>query len=200
MKKMIESYIKLSIGDLTREGLIKKGKAHALAYDSYGRDVLIVKGKLIKREEDEVSVDLKYKLESGWEVINYRLVSIPSNLGKGKTWYFVCNKTNKRCKKLYLSGRDFVHREALYNARYYMQNLSSDQRTGETILRGMRRAESVPQKINQSNFKVMYNGKFTKKAKALMKHQEKFPPISFEEMCRLLGFDPNLELELKDIY
>lgn len=52
--------------------------------------------------------------------INYRvqLVSVPSNLGKGVVWYFICPKTNKRCRKLYLVNTYFYHRSAFNGCMY----------------------------------------------------------------------------------
>ncbi len=48
------------------------------------------------------------------------LVSIPSNLGKGIIWYFICPKTQKRCRKLHLVGSYFYHRTA-FNCLYEKQ-------------------------------------------------------------------------------
>ena len=47
--------------------------------------------------------------------VNYHvnLVSVPSNIGKGKVWYFLCPHTGKRCRKLYSVGGKFLHREVL---------------------------------------------------------------------------------------
>ena len=46
--------------------------------------------------------------------IKYRMtfVTVPSNLGRGNIWYFVCPQTFKRCRVLYGVDGYFGHREA----------------------------------------------------------------------------------------
>lgn len=41
------------------------------------------------------------------------LFQLPSNLGAGYVWYFLCPFTQKRCKKLYFINGYFQHREAI---------------------------------------------------------------------------------------
>jgi hypothetical protein len=61
--------------------------------------------------------------------INYeiRIVSKPSNLGKGYVYYFLCPFTGKRCKVLYMGygSNYFKSREAYQNRIYYPCQLSS---------------------------------------------------------------------------
>ncbi len=56
--------------------------------------------------------ELDYKCDS--EPIKYiiYLVSVPSNIGVGKVWYFLCPNTGKRCRKLYMINTYFLHRSA----------------------------------------------------------------------------------------
>ncbi|MCK8493572.1 hypothetical protein M0L20_17025 [Spirosoma sp. RP8] len=49
------------------------------------------------------------------------LLIAPSNLGKGKVFYFVCPVTAKRCRKLYLVDGWFVFRYALEDTYYEKQ-------------------------------------------------------------------------------
>jgi len=44
----------------------------------------------------------------------FHFTAIPSNLGKGEVWYFVCPCTRKKCRILYLWGNStvFAHRSA----------------------------------------------------------------------------------------
>jgi len=51
---------------------------------------------------EEPYLELDYKW--GDAPINYQvqLVSLPSNLGFGQVWYFLCPKTQNRCRVLYL--------------------------------------------------------------------------------------------------
>lgn len=55
--------------------------------------------------------------------VDYRinLTSIPSNLGKGSIWYFLCPRTGKRCRILYLAYGNpyFMSRTAFQHPIYY---------------------------------------------------------------------------------
>ena len=55
-------------------------------------------------EEPFLELDYKY----GDIPINYRvqLIRLPSNLGIGHVWYFLCPKTQQRCRILYLVDGD----------------------------------------------------------------------------------------------
>ena len=58
--------------------------------------------------------------------VNYQVyfTSVPSNLGKGSVWYFVCPHTQKRCRVLYLVDTYFLHREAFKGCMYQIQTFS----------------------------------------------------------------------------
>jgi len=55
-------------------------------------------------------LELDYKLDG--KPINYKvdLVNVPSNIGKGVVWFFVCPMTGKKCRKLYLVDTYFTSR------------------------------------------------------------------------------------------
>lgn len=63
-------------------------------------------------QEGNEYVELDYICKG--EPINYKvkLVSVPSNLGIGKIWYFFCPYVKKRCRVLYSVDQYFSHREA----------------------------------------------------------------------------------------
>lgn len=54
-------------------------------------------------EQPYIELDYKYKGEAR----NYkvRLVSMPSNLGMGLIWYFLCPQTKKRCRQTVFNKR-----------------------------------------------------------------------------------------------
>lgn len=56
------------------------------------------------------------------------LVSVASNLGSGRIWYFVCPRTGKRCRILYGVDGYFLHREAFPEAVYEVQTRSRSER------------------------------------------------------------------------
>jgi len=69
-------------------------------------------------------IELDYKYRDEPRNYKVRLVSMPSNLGKGFFWYFLCPQTNKRCRKLYLISGYFLHREAFNGCMYETQTQS----------------------------------------------------------------------------
>ncbi len=83
----------------------------------------------IHMEETSGYLELDYNYKK--EPIKYRvfIVSKPSNLGKGLIWYFVCPHTGKHCKKLYLVGGYFLHREAFTGCMYDCQKKSKSIRS-----------------------------------------------------------------------
>ena len=72
----------------------------------------------VNTRSNEPYIDLDYKYRE--KPIRYRLdlVSVPSNIGKGQVWYFLCPHTGKRCRKLYSIGEMFLHREAYRGYMY----------------------------------------------------------------------------------
>jgi len=61
------------------------------------------------------------------------LVSVPSNLGKGLRWYFVCPVTGKRATYLFLYKGIFIHRLGIDKAFYKKQTESQSSRTFRMI-------------------------------------------------------------------
>lgn len=54
----------------------------------------------VNTQTESPYIELDYKTND--KLINYQitLVSIPSNIGKGLLWYFLCPNTGHRCRKL----------------------------------------------------------------------------------------------------
>ena len=69
-------------------------------------------------------IELDYKYRNELRNYKVRLVSIPSNLGKGLIWYFNCPVTKKNCRILYLIAGFFLHREAFNGCMYDCQTKS----------------------------------------------------------------------------
>lgn len=108
-------------------------------------------------------IELNYKYNDA--TINYKvkLISIQSNLGKGVVWYFICPKTNKRCKKLYLIDTYFYHRTAFRGCMYENQTKSKNSRNTDKLLNRYMKSEQLIEQIFEKNFKKYYAGKPTKK-------------------------------------
>lgn len=85
----------------------------------------------LSKNETGLSLELSYSktIKEEKENFNYKvkIVSVPSNLGKGNNYYFICPISGKRCKILYMAygSNYFKCRTAYQNRIYYPCQLSS---------------------------------------------------------------------------
>lgn len=131
-------------------------------------------------EQPYIELDYKYRDEPR----NYkvRLVSMPSNLGKGLIWYFLCPQTKKRCRKLYSIGGYFLHREAFNDCFYESQTRSKYSRYLDKTFGAYFKTDELYSQLYQKHFKKSYAGKPTKKYLRIMKQLEKAENISCHEI------------------
>ena len=122
-------------------------------------------------EHPYIELDYKYRDEPR----NYKvyLTSIPSNLGKGEIWYFICPHTKKRCRKLYLIGGYFLHREAFKGCMYETQTQSKKYRQLDKTLGAYFRTDQLYEQLYKKHFKKTYAGKPTKKYLRIMEQIQK---------------------------
>ena len=131
-------------------------------------------------------IELDYKYQEELRNYKVRLVSVPSNLGKGKVWYFLCPKTNKRCRKLYLIGGYFYHREAFNGCMYECQVQGKFFRALDKTLGACFRADQLYDQLYSKNFKKYYAGKPTKKYARIMEKLKYASEIDMEEVEKQL--------------
>jgi hypothetical protein len=133
-------------------------------------------------EQPYIELDYKYRDEPR----NYKvyLTSTRSNLNKGKIWYFICPKTNKRCRILYSIGGYFLHREAFNGCMYETQTQSKSYRNLDKTLGAYFRADNLYSELYKKNFKKTYAGKPTKKYLRIMEQIQKGESISYNEIKR----------------
>jgi len=138
--------------------------------------------------KSEPFVELSYRFKS--EPRNYRvkLVSISSNLGKGKIWYFLCPETNKCCRKLYSIGGYFLHREAFKGCMYETQTKSKKWRQMERIYGSYFDNDKYYQELYSKHFKTHYNGKPTKRYLYLKQKIDEAERHSARDIEKLLMF------------
>ena len=131
-------------------------------------------------EQPYIELDYKYRDEPR----NYKvsLVSIPSNLGKGLIWYFLCPQTNKRCRKLYSIGGYFLHREAFEGCMYESQIQSKKYRQLDKTLGAYFRTDDLYSQLYQKHFKKYYAGKPTKRYLQIMEQIQKAESIPHYEI------------------
>ena len=135
-------------------------------------------------EQPYIELDYKYRDEPR----NYkvRLVSLPSNLGKGLIWYFLCPHTNKRCRKLYSIGGYFLHREAFNGCMYETQTQSKKYRQLDKTLGAYFKSDNLYSELYKKNFKKTYAGKPTKRYLRIMEQIQKAESVPYHEIKRLM--------------
>ena len=111
-----------------------------------------------------------------------QLVSVPSNLGKGVIWYFVCPHTGKRCRKLYLADTYFYHREAFKGCMYEKQTQSKKSRYLDKTIGAYFKSDQLYEQLYKKNFKKQYAGKPTKKYLKLTQQIQKAESVSYHEI------------------
>ncbi len=131
-------------------------------------------------------VELNYKFNDEPRKYKVTLVSIPSNLGKGKVWYFLCPNTKKRCRKLYSIGGYFLHREAFNDCMYESQTQTKKWRNMEKVYGCYFDSENCYKELYSKHFKKYYKGKPTKRYTKLKKIIDASERIDHNDIQRLM--------------
>lgn len=118
---------------------------------------------------------------------NYKvpLIKLPSNLGVGSLWYFICPFTNKRCRKLHLINERFMHRSALPSGMYSTQIQTKKWREFEKVYGSFFDSEKYFEELHKKHFKTHYNGKPTKRYLKLLEKINEIDNFSAEKIERL---------------
>ncbi|MEN2282224.1 hypothetical protein AAGF08_08800 [Algoriphagus sp. SE2] len=140
----------------------------------------------VNTEIDQQFVELEYKFNGKPRKYKVRLVSMRSNLGKGRIWFFLCPQTKKRCRKLYSIGGYFFHREAFRGCMYEAQTQSKKYRQIEKRLKPYFQSEQLYEQLYKKHNKKTYAGKPTKKFLRLKEQIEKAESVSHREIELLM--------------
>jgi hypothetical protein len=98
-------------------------------------------------------LELNYKTNDKPISYRVRLVSVPSNIGKGVVWFFICPNTGKRCRKLYMIDTYFLHRSAFQGAMYEKQTYSQNARQKIKIWSNEFDIDKIYEQIYSKHFK-----------------------------------------------
>lgn len=131
-------------------------------------------------------IELNYKYQDEPRKYKVSLVSLPSNLGKGKVWYFLCPNTQKRCRKLYLIGSYFLHREAFNGCMYESQTQTKKWREMERVYGCHFDSEKCYRELYSKHFKKFYRGKPTKRYLKLKRIIDASERIDYRDIERLM--------------
>lgn len=134
---------------------------------------------------DTPYIQLSYTCEDT-EKIKYKvyLCTKPSNLGKGEIWYFICPHTGKLCRKLYLGGQYFLHREAFTDVYYEKQTYSHKTRNMIKLFEKVF-TDNLYEEYYKKYRKTYYKGKPTKKEVKLQKRlniARSYPSDTYERL------------------
>lgn len=140
----------------------------------------------VNTHSEQPYIELDYKYRDKPRNYKVRLVSMPSNLGKGLIWYFLCPQTNKRCRKLYSIGGYFFHREAFKGCMYQTQTQSKKYRQLDKTLGAYFKIDELCSQLYQKHLKKTYAGMPTKKYLRIMEQIQKAESISYQELDKLL--------------
>lgn len=140
----------------------------------------------VNTHSEQPYIELDYKYRDEPRSYKVSLVSMPSNLGKGLIWYFLCPQTNKRCRKLYSIGGYFLHREAFNGCMYETQTQSKKYRQLDKTLGAYFKTDDLYSQLYQKHFKKTYAGKPTKKYFRIMEQIQEAESIAYHEIERLM--------------
>ena len=179
----------ISISFLTKHGYLKPNQwqSGTVKWSRNGNKTGSISIR-VSTEPESPYLELDYKYNEA--SINYRvqLVSALSNLGKGVVWYFVCPRTGKRCRKLYLADTYFYHRSAFRGCMYEKQTQSKKYRGLDKTLGVYFQSDQLFEQLYKKHFKKQYAGKPTKKYLKLTQQIQRAENIPVNEIERVLIF------------
>lgn len=169
---VLDECLKLSIGYLMQDGYMQPNsfKSGVITWvrDRYntGKERLVIAVKM-NAEEGVLYINANHSVAS-----HVQIVSKPSNLGRGKIYYFSCPFTGLLCKNLYLIGGFFVHRTYYPNSYYSSQIYSRQERNIKKLLNILKYYNVTEETKRTPYFKPHYKGKPTKAFLCAIKKEE----------------------------
>jgi hypothetical protein len=177
----------VSISFLTKHGYLKPNQwqSGTITWSRNGNKTASI-SIWVNTQPESHYLELDYKCNE--TPINYRvkLVSIPSNLGKGVVWYFICPRTGKRCRKLYLADTYFYHRTAFRGCLYEKQTQSKKYRGLDKTIGAYFQTDQLFEQLYKKHFKKQYAGIPTKKYLKLTQLIQRAESIPYHEIERAL--------------
>ena len=177
----------VSITFLTKHGYLKPNqlKVGSVHWSRNGENIGSISIRVCTHSEN-LFLELDYKCNQVPIKYKVQLVSVPSNLGKGVVWYFVCPRTGKRCRKLYLADTYFYHRSAFRGCMYEKQTQSKKSRYLDKTIGAYFKTDQLFEQLYKKNFKKQYAGKPTKKYLKLTQQIQRAESIPYHEIERAM--------------
>ena len=171
MAFILDDTIKLNISDFSQWGYLnsdnpKSGTIKFLFDNVVGFELKVVTNHL----KHSHSVVIEFLLDDLVCTQVLCITYLHSNLGKGSVPYFLCPKTNKLCRKLYLYNSNFTSRESIPNSMYSSQIVLKSIRDLDKTLKRITIIEDYKKLADTKYFKPVYKDKPTK---AVIRFQNK---------------------------
>lgn len=147
----------LSIADLKRFGYLHPGtRTGTLSWSYYGNPTGNV-SVAMQMWENAGYLRFAYTYNQTQDFqYNVHLIALPTNLGIGQRWYFICPRTGKRCTKLFVANGYFQHREGIPGAMYRSQTRSHYRRSLDKYW-------NANDRLHRRHLKWHYKGRPTKR-------------------------------------
>ncbi len=183
---LYDEAMQLNISKLKEWGYLKPDQIinGSLTWSSKGEKTGSISLK-VNTHSGQPYIELDYKYKNEPRNYKVRLVSLPSNLGKGLIWYFLCPQTNKRCRILYSIGGYFLHREAFNGCMYDSQTKSKHYRNFDETFGVYFKSEQLYEKLYSKHFKKTYAGRPTKRYLRIIRQIEKAESIPQHNLNKL---------------
>jgi len=152
-------------------------KSGSLSWTQWGRPTGSISFTVDMQEE---YIHLDYSIRDNPISYRVRFESLPSNLGKGRVWYFICPRTGKRCRTLYGIGAYFLSRHAFPNAMYRCQTEPKSERGFRRFLtlNGTTKNPKAEWDFqDRKHYRTHYKGRITKRYQDYLERTEKLKEV-----------------------
>jgi len=182
---LFDSILQVSITKLKEWGYLELGvyRGGTITWSRNGNKTASI-GITVDTSSASPYIELDYKYGDDTRKYRVSLVSVPSNLGAGEVWYFLCPHTGKRCRILYSVGGWFLHREAHKGVYYDSQVQSKKMRGYEKMFGPLYKSDKLYEELHKPYFKPYYNGQPTKRYIRINKKLHEASQVSIEDWER----------------
>jgi hypothetical protein len=184
---ILEDSLDLCISFLKSRGYMKPNSIRSgrVAWSRRGEEIASI--AISQRTGEETGeIVLSYTTKGEDVEVEIQLESIPSNLGVGRVWYFICPHTGERARKLYcFSNGRFLSRKAYKEVYYESQLRSKFYRMLDSTLGRSFKIDSYYDQIYSKGFTKYYKGKKTRRYKKLLAKIKEADSISLDYQIKL---------------
>ena len=171
---LFDNVLQISITKLKELNYLKPNqvKSGTITWSRNGNKIGSILIKANTNSKDPY-IELNYNYKNEPRKYKIQLVSVPSNLGKGNIWYFICPDTNKLCRKIYSINGYFFHREAFKGCLYESQTQSKGSKQMDKLIGADIILDQLYRQLYKKHFKKFYAGKPTKRYLRILKQINK---------------------------